>query len=114
MSSTLKGKYICFTGKVEGFTRADLEQMAKEYGFTFMNSVTRTTNLVVKGEKPGKTKLDKAFNMGLRIISADDFIMLLDSNEEDYGLPEAKVKETKKDKAARQKFYETDSEAGMF
>ncbi|MCR9222894.1 MAG: BRCT domain-containing protein [Hyphomonas sp.] len=114
MSSTLKGKYICFTGAVEGFTRADLEQMATEYGFTFMNSVTRATNLVVKGERPGKTKLDKAFNNGVRIISAEDFIMLLDSNEEDYGLPEETVKETKKGKAERQAFYNEQAEVGIF
>lgn len=114
MSSTLKGRYVCFTGKVEGFTRADLEDIAREYGFTFMNTVTKSTNIVVKGDKPGKTKLDKAFNMGIRVMSADDFIMLLDSNEADYGLPEGKVKETKASKAERQAFYNDHQEAGIF
>lgn len=114
MSSTLRGKYICFTGKVEGFTRADLEQMASDYGFTFMNTVTRTTNLVVKGEKPGKTKLDKAFKMDIRIISAEDFIMLLDSNAEDYGLPEPKVKKSKAENAERLAYYDDHEQAGIF
>jgi DNA ligase (NAD+) len=113
MSSPLKGKYICFTGKLDDFTRADLEEMAEEYGFTFMNSVTKSTDILVKGEKPGKTKVDKAFNQGVRIISAEDFLHLLMAND-DLGLPEPKVKETKTQKKERLGYYEQHEQAGIF
>ena len=113
MSSPLKGKYICFTGEIDEFTRADLEAMAEEYGFTFMTTVNKTTNILVKGARPGKTKVDKAFQLGIREMSADDFLMLLEAND-DLNLPEPKVKESKAQKAERLGYYEQHEQAGIF
>lgn len=115
MSISLKGKYICFTGKLDDFTRADLEEMAREYGFTFMSTVTRTTDILVKGDKPGKTKVDKAFRLGIREMSGQDFITLLMADE-DVGLPEPKAPKVVDEKAieARLGFYRESEDAGIF
>lgn len=113
MSESLKGKYIAFTGKLQDFTRADLENMGKEYGFTFMSRVSATTDILVVGDKPGKTKLDKARSSGVREMSGDDFIFMLGADDA-LGIKAPPTVETEEEIAERQAFYENDDYAGIF
>ncbi len=113
MSESLKGKYIAFTGKLKDFTRIDLEDMAREYGFTFMNRVSNTTDILVVGDKPGKTKLDKARSSGVREMSGDDFIFMLGADEA-LGIKPPPTIETEEEIAERQAFYKNDDYAGIF
>jgi BRCT domain type II-containing protein len=116
MSTSLKGANICFTGALPGFTRAELEAMATEYGFNFHNTVTRATNILVAGEKPGDTKVKKARDLGIKVWTADDFIMMLGADDAD-GIREASPKvgkKTREEDHERLSYYEDHEEAGLF
>lgn len=65
---------ICFTGKVSK-PRSEMEKIAKEKGYTPVDSVSKTLSILVVGEKAG-SKLEKAQKLGIRIISEEDFINL--------------------------------------
>jgi BRCT domain type II-containing protein len=113
VSNSIKGKNICFTGKVDGFTREELKMLAKEYGFNFSTTVTPATDILVVGEKAGQVKINEALKLRIRQWKADDFIMMLGQDEHD-GIPDAKVVSTPEDEAARKVFYREDETAGMF
>tara|TARA_B100000749_G_C18358271_1_gene436356 strand:- start:636 stop:977 length:342 start_codon:yes stop_codon:yes gene_type:complete len=113
MSNSIRNKKICFTGKLDDFTRADLEHMAKEYGFVFQPSVNRQTDILVMGEAPGKTKVDKAHKLGVRIWQADDFLMMLSQDEND-GIMTVPLELSPEEQKKRAAHYEEDDMAGMF
>lgn len=65
---------ICFTGKVSK-PRSEMEKLAKEKGFTPVDSVSKSLSILVAGEKAG-SKLEKAKKLGIKIISEQEFIEL--------------------------------------
>lgn len=69
------GKTIVVTGKVEPYTRDEMNSLIVSLGAVVGSSVTRKTDFLVCGEKPG-SKLSKARELGVQILAADDFFRL--------------------------------------
>ena len=66
----LNGKKVVFTG----FRDADLEAKLAGYGITIQSGVNKTTELVVAANPDeASSKLEKARELGIRIMGADDF-----------------------------------------
>ena len=74
--SKLTGKNVVITGSIEGFTRTSAKETAERLGATVQSSVSKTTNILIVGEKAG-SKLKKAEELGIEIMPADDFIKLV-------------------------------------
>ena len=74
--SKLTGKNVVITGSIEGFTRTSAKETAERLGATVQSSVSKTTNILIVGEKAG-SKLKKAEELGIEIMPADDFIKLI-------------------------------------
>jgi DNA ligase (NAD+) len=70
------GMTFVFTGALTKFTREDAEQMVRERGGKASGSVSKKTSYVVAGEKAG-SKLKKANDLGVKVISEDDFMAML-------------------------------------
>ena len=70
------GKTFVLTGSLEGFTRSEASALIKERGGKVTDSVSKKTDYVLVGEDPG-SKLDKARNLGVRIIDEKEFKKLL-------------------------------------
>lgn len=113
MSRSLKGVNVCFTGTFPDFTRAELEDMAKEYGFTFQPNVTRKTTILVAAPDAGKTKVDKAREYGVKIWTPEDFLLMLTQDDSD-GIPPPVHKPTQEEKVAHQSYYEAREDVGIF
>jgi DNA ligase (NAD+) len=64
------------TGKLSSFTRADAEQLIKRLGGRVSEIVSRSTDYVLVGEDPG-SKYEKALNLGIRLLSEEEFKMLV-------------------------------------
>lgn len=73
--SKLTGKNVVITGSIEGFTRTSAKETAERLGATVQSSVSKTTDILIVGEKAG-SKLKKAEELGIEIMPADDFIKL--------------------------------------
>ncbi len=58
-----KGKSFVLTGKLEGFTRIQLTNKLEGFGASIMGSVSRRTDVVIVGTKPG-AKLTAAHRYG--------------------------------------------------
>ena len=68
----LRGKVFLFTGSLSTMKRSEAKRLVEERGGTAASSVSRKVDYVVVGEDPG-TKLGRARELGLEIITEDEF-----------------------------------------
>lgn len=73
--AALAGKTFVVTGTLKRFSRNAIETLIKEFGGKPTSSVSSKTDFLVCGENPG-SKRDKASNLGVKIISEDEFLDL--------------------------------------
>ncbi len=73
----LAGKLLVFTGTMRQGSRDDMKKQAKALGAKVGESITGKTDLLVCGEKVGATKLNKARELGVRIVSEEEYLVLL-------------------------------------
>jgi len=72
----LAGKTVVVTGTLVRFTRDEIKELIHEEGGTAAGSVSKNTDFVVAGEKAG-SKLTKARELGVSVLSEDEFLKLL-------------------------------------
>ncbi len=73
----LAGKSYIVTGTLESMGREEAEDKLRALGATVTSSVTKNTTALIVGEKPGKSKLEKAEKFGIEQISEKEFLELL-------------------------------------
>ena len=76
----LAGQTIVATGTLKRFTREAIEQFIREHGGKTAASVSKKTSFVVAGESAG-SKLAKAQELGVKVISEEEFVELLGGME---------------------------------
>ncbi len=76
--SSISGKTILFTGTLKNMSRAEAKSQAENLGAKVVSSISKSTNILVSGEKSG-SKLSKAKNLGVKIITEEEWISI--SNE---------------------------------
>ncbi|WP_168226615.1 NAD-dependent DNA ligase LigA [Tomitella fengzijianii] len=81
IARTLEGLSIVVTGTVEGFTRDGAKEAIVSRGGRAASSVSKKTAFVVVGDAPG-SKYDKALALGVTVLDADGFRLLLDDGPE--------------------------------
>jgi DNA ligase (NAD+) len=70
------GQTFVLTGELPSFTREEATAMIKDNGGSVTSSVSKKTNYVLAGDKPG-SKLTKAAALGVTILTEQDFTKLL-------------------------------------
>jgi len=75
-ATALGGKKFVFTGGMDRLTRPQAKRMVEEAGARTASSVSKETDFVVAGSDAG-SKLAKAQELGVRVLSEDDFLELL-------------------------------------
>lgn len=75
----LAGKTIVVTGTLSKYSRSEAEALIKEHGGKAAGSVSKQTDFVVVGEAPG-SKLDKARQLGVKVLTEEEFERLLDKS----------------------------------
>ena len=71
----LSGKTFVFTGSL-GIDRTNAQETVRKLGGEVSSSVSKNTSYVVAGENAG-SKLDKANELGIKVISESDFLNLI-------------------------------------
>jgi DNA ligase (NAD+) len=70
------GKSFVFTGTLETISRDDAQALVRKLGGSVSSSVSYQTSYVVAGESAG-SKLDKAREFGVKVISEKDFLKMV-------------------------------------
>ncbi|MBQ3470085.1 NAD-dependent DNA ligase LigA [Candidatus Saccharibacteria bacterium] len=73
----LSGKSYIISGTLESFGREAAEDALRALGATVTSSVTKTTTALILGDKPGKSKLEKAQKLGISTLGEADFLKLI-------------------------------------
>ena len=73
----LDGKSYIVTGMLSNMGREEAEDKLRNLGATVTSSVTKNTTALIVGEKPGKSKLEKATKLGIPMIGEKEFLELL-------------------------------------
>jgi DNA ligase (NAD+) len=73
----LAGKLIVFTGTMRNGSREEMKTQAKRLGARVGDAITGKTDMLVCGEKVGATKLKKARDLGVRLLSETEYLALI-------------------------------------
>ena len=73
----LAGLRFVVTGRLENFSRSDIQDLIKQLGGSVSSSVSSRTNYLVAGDDAG-SKLSDAARLGIVILTEDDFNAMVD------------------------------------
>lgn len=75
-SDALRGKTFCITGTLSS-DRNSMEDFIRQHGGKPTGSVSKKTDFVIAGSNPGKSKMNKAEEYGITVITEDDLYSML-------------------------------------
>ena len=74
----LAGRSYIVSGTLASMGREEAEDKLRALGATVTSSVTKGTTALILGEKPGKSKLDKADKLGISRMNEVEFLKLIE------------------------------------
>lgn len=77
--SALEGLNIVISGVFEKISRNELKDLIEKNGGKNTGSISPKTSYLVAGDNMGPAKLEKAEKLGVKIISEDEFLAMIDS-----------------------------------
>lgn len=75
-TTRLSGKTFVLTGTMKSLDRDEAKEKIRGLGGSVSSSVSKNTSYVVAGDKAG-SKLDKAENLGVKVLSEEEFLELV-------------------------------------
>lgn len=79
VSDKLAGNTFVVSGVFAKFSRDELKKAIEDNGGKVGSSISSKTNYVVAGDNMGPAKLEKAQKLGVKIISEDEFIEMINN-----------------------------------
>ncbi len=73
----LHGKKFVISGTFQNFSRDELKQSIEKNGGKVVSSVSKNTDYLLAGDKPGPSKVSKAQSLGVPIISEADYLDMI-------------------------------------
>ena len=74
LSNALEGASVVVSGVFTQFSRTDLKKIIEQHGGKNVGSISKKTTFVVAGENMGPSKRQKAEDLGVPLISEEEFI----------------------------------------
>ena len=76
-SNVLEGKSFVVSGVFSQFGRDEIKAEIERNGGKNVSSISKKTDYVLAGDKMGPSKLKKAEDLGIPIISEEDFVGMI-------------------------------------
>ena len=65
------------TGKLDGMSRAEAKSLIEQNSGSIISNVSKKLDYLIVGEKPTKRKIEHAKELGIEILSQDQWLKLL-------------------------------------
>ena len=75
--NSLKGLNIVITGTLKYFSRTDIKKAIISLGGQVKGSVSKNTSFLILGEDTAGSKLDRAKELDIKILSEEDFLDII-------------------------------------
>ncbi len=79
-TTKLAGYSIVISGVFEHHSRDEYKAMIEQNGGKNVGSISKKTSFILAGSNMGPSKLEKAQKLGVRIVSEDEFLAMLEEN----------------------------------
>lgn len=76
-STTLEGQSIVISGVFSHHSRDEYKRIIEQHGGKNVGSISGKTSFILAGENMGPSKLEKAEKLGVRIVSEDEFLAMI-------------------------------------
>lgn len=73
----LEGKTLLATGTLENFPREEIKDSIINHGGKYASSVSKKLDYLIVGSKPGASKVTKATELGIKMISESEYLDLI-------------------------------------
>ena len=80
------GMSVCFTGKLNTMSRGEAEEKAVQAGFEVKAVNKKLTYLVTNDTSSGSSKNRKAKELGIKVISEDEFLKMISNTDDSANL----------------------------
>lgn len=80
VENPFSGKTVCVTGKLNHFTRDSINEKIISLGAKASGSVSAKTNYLITNEASGSSKYNKAQELGVPIITEEEFLSMIGEN----------------------------------
>jgi DNA ligase (NAD+) len=82
LNSAVTNIKLVFTGTFKNASRAEMKEIAEKNGAKVLTSLSSSVEVLVVGEGPG-SKLKKASDLGIKIVSEEEFLSLVSDKNKD-------------------------------
>lgn len=82
VGDTLSGKSFVISGVFSNHSRDGMKELIESHGGEVKSGVSKKVSYLLAGAEAGSSKLDKAQEVGVSIISEEDFLKMIKGNEE--------------------------------
>ncbi len=79
LSKNFEGRSFVISGKFAKYSRDELKALIEAHGGRNVAAVSGSVDYIVAGEKMGAAKAQKAQKLGVKIISEDEFLEMIDN-----------------------------------
>lgn len=83
-SSKLEGKTIVASGKLQNYSREEIKEAIMLHGGKAASSVSKKTDFLLAGENIGPNKLSKATELGVPVITEEEFEAMISNKDTEY------------------------------
>ena len=77
-SEKLKGQIIVISGTFAHHSRDEYKALIEQHGGKNSGSISGKTSFILAGENMGPAKMEKAAQLGIRLLNEDEFLKLLE------------------------------------
>ena len=81
VSETLAGKTIVISGTFNHHSRDEYKEIIEQHGGKNAGSVSKNTSFILAGDNMGPAKLEKAQKLGVKVLSEDEFLKLIENQQ---------------------------------
>ena len=78
LSDKLQGQSIVISGVFQHHSREEYKALIEQNGGKNVGSISGKTSFILAGDNMGPSKLEKARKLGVRIVSEDEFLSMID------------------------------------